>query len=264
MGTLHETLTPAEELNSQRAIETRLAAGKVSSAGPFIVVALRPALIVLAQVLTAFVLKVRGVASPWHESGHYWTVYATLVDIGCLTAMAYFTRGEGLRLRDLIGKPRWRDIPIGLGYFLLIFPLFLIFGTVFHNLLYAHGRVDPGMYLTQPHYLPLWAVIYSLGVWYIVWSPTEEMTYNAFCLSRMRAVTGRTWITFVVVGFLWAFQHALLPFVVDWRYMAFRTLAFAPGVLTMMAIYWRTRRLTPLIIAHWPVDIAGALMCTSH
>jgi hypothetical protein len=264
MGTLHEIVAPPGELNSQHAIEARYAAGTASSAGPFVVAALRPALIVFAQVLTALLLKARGIGSPWRESGHYWMVYATLVDIGCLSAMAYFTRREGLRLRDMFNRPRWRDIPIGLGYFLLIFPLFLIFGTVFHNVLYPHGRVDPGMYLTQPHIIPLWAVIYSLGVWYIVWSPTEEMTYNGFCLPRMRAASGRTWIAFVVVGFLWAFQHALLPFVADWRYVAFRTLAFAPGVLTMMAIYWRTRRLNPLIVAHWPMDIVGALMCTPH
>jgi hypothetical protein len=64
----------------------------------------------------------------------------------------------------------------------------------------------------------------------------------------------------MMVGFFWAFQHSLLPFIADWRFLLFRTLAFAPGAFAMMTIYWRTRRLAPLIVAHWPMDIAGALM----
>ena len=28
----------------------------------------------------------------------------------------------------------------------------------------------------------------------------------------------------------------------------------------MTAIYWRTRRLAPLIVVHWPMDSGGALM----
>jgi hypothetical protein len=44
----------------------------------------------------------------------------------------------------------------------------------------------------------------------------------------------------------------------------FRFLAFLPGVLAAMTIYWRTRRLAPLIVAHWPMDIVGALMTNLH
>jgi hypothetical protein len=39
-------------------------------------------------------------APPW------WTVYATPVDIGYLVLPMKFTRVEGIRLRDLVGKMR--------------------------------------------------------------------------------------------------------------------------------------------------------------
>lgn len=218
---------------------------------------------IVAQGLTALILTGMHRQDAWHEAGHWWTVYGTLVDIGCLSAMFWFTRREGIRLSDLFGPVRLRhggDIFLGIGYFALIFPLFLIGGTVFHKLLYRASTVDAGAYLVQPHAMPIWAVVYSLSLWWIIWSPTEEATYQGYVLPRMRALTGRTWLAFAVVGFVWAFQHSLLPFVLDWRFIAFRTLAFAPGVFAMMAIYWRTRRLAPLIVAHWPMDIAGALM----
>lgn len=251
--------------NSLQAIQGRVAAGRISWSGFLIVLVARPALMILSQALTAFILFALRRPSPWHEAGHWWTIYGTLVDLGCLSAMAWFTRREGIRLRDLLGPVRLRfgrDIFLGLGYFALIFPLFLIGGTVAHNLLYGPSTADAGAYLVQPHAMPAWAIVYSLSLWWIIWSPTEEATYQAYLMPRLRALSGRTWLTFLIVGFVWAFQHALLPVIPDARFILFRTLAFTPGVLGMMFIYWRTRRLAPLIVAHWPMDIAGALMTT--
>jgi hypothetical protein len=42
---------------------------------------------------------------------------------------------------------------------------------------------------------------------------------------------------------------------VPWRF-----LAFVPGVTAFMLIYLKTRRLPPLIMAHWPMDIGAILM----
>jgi hypothetical protein len=253
------------ETNSQSAIEARVAAGRVPWIAPFIVMLARPLLLIASQGLVALILTGMHRTDAWHAAGYWWTVYGTLVDLGCLATIVWFTWREGIRLRDLIGPMRLgfgNDIFLGLGYFALVFPLFLLGGVLFHKLLYGASSVDPGAYVMQPHPVPFWAVIYSVSLWWIVWSPTEEATYQAFALPRIRAITGRTWVAFVAVGFVWAFQHSLLPCVLDWRYIAFRTLAFAPGAFALMAIYWRTRRLAPLIVAHWPMDIAGALMMT--
>lgn len=260
---LEAASTIATENNSQAAIEARAAAGKILWAAPLIVMLARPCLMVVGQGLVSLILAGLHRPDPWHMAGHWWTVYGTFVDAGCLAAMFWFTKREGIRMRELfgpIGLRHGRDIFLGFAYFLLVFPLFLIGGIVFHRLLYGTSSVDAGAYLTQPHFMPLWAVVYSLSIWWLIWSPTEEATYQGYVLPRMRALTGRTWVAFAVVGLVWAFQHSLLPFVADWRFMLFRTLAFAPGVFAMMAIYWRTRRLAPLILAHWPMDIAGALM----
>jgi len=41
--------------------------------------------------------------------------------------------------------------------------------------------------------LPIWATVYSVTVWWLIWSPTEELTYQAYVLPRLRVLTGRTW-----------------------------------------------------------------------
>jgi hypothetical protein len=42
----------------------------------------------------------------------------------------------------------------------------------------------------------------------------------------------------VAGGFRWAIQHGFLPFVPDWRYVAWRSLAVARGVLVLIVIYF--------------------------
>lgn len=256
----------AVDLNAQSAIDLRAAQGFIPWAGPLLMLVARPLLMVLAQAFFALLFYLQHRPAPWRAAGLWWTIYGTLVDIGCLAGLLWLTRREGMRLRDLLGSVRLRrahDLLLGLGYFVLVFPLFVIGGMLAHKLLYSPLEVDPGAYLVQPHPMPLWAIMYSLSVWWLIWSPTEEATYQAYTLPRLRALTGRTWIAFTTVGIVWAFQHALLPLIPDLRFIVFRTVAFLPGVLALMALYWRTRRLTPLIVAHWPMDIAAVVMTTT-
>jgi membrane protease YdiL (CAAX protease family) len=86
------------------------------------------------------------------------------------------------------------------------------------------------------------------------------MTYNGYALPRIQALSGRTWVAVAVVGFWWAVQHSFLAFIPDWRFFVWRFLAFIPGVIAIALIYLRVRRLAPLIVAHWAMDIAATVM----
>ncbi len=233
--------------------------------GPILLVLARFLFLLLAQGAVAALLLALHHREPWHEAGYWWNIYGTLVDIGCLILLGRYTRREGIRIRDLVGPIRLRrcqDILLGLGYFAVVFPVFVGSGYVAQRIFYGSSPHNPGSYVFEPHAMPLWSVLYALSIWWMIWSPTEEITYQAYALPRLQALSKRTWVAFLVVGFCWSAQHCALPFVPDVRFVAFRTLSFIPGAFVMMAIYWRTRRLAPLIVAHWPMDIAGALMTT--
>jgi hypothetical protein len=250
------------EKNSKEQIIHRLAAGKITWAGPLIVVMGRTVLIFIAQAIVACILLLRHHPSPWIAAGPWWTVYGTIADIGCLLLMAYFTRAEGIRLRDLIGKIRLRrghDIFTGLGWFALIFPFFLGGGWICTRLLYGPaGPVLPPGFMMQRN-LPMWGMVYSLSLWWMIWSPTEEMTYNAYAFPRLEALFGKSWMALALVGFWWALQHSFLQLLPDWRFMVWRTVSFIPGVLVCLLIYRRTRRLPPLILAHWMMDFSAVM-----
>jgi hypothetical protein len=251
----------ARQPNSQEAVREGVADGRIAWTGPMLLVCARSFLLIAAQGLLALIFFMMHRISAWRSAGDWWVVYGTLVDAVCLLGMRHFTRREGIRLRDLIGPIRMRrgrDFLIGLGFYLLVSPLFFGASVAARWLLRTRGH-DPIAFLLHAHHLPIWATVYSFSVWWLIWSPTEEMTYQAYVLPRLQALTGRTWIAVAITGFWWAAQHCALPFVPDWRYIAFRFLAFLPGVLGLMLLYLRTRRLAPLIVAHWPMDIAAAI-----
>jgi membrane protease YdiL (CAAX protease family) len=227
-------------------------------------VASRTVFALLAQAAVALLFLVRGTRHPWSASVPWWSVYGTLVDIGCLVLLGRFTRREGRRIRDLIGfdKSRWfKDLLIGLGYFLLVFPLMMMGGTMLSSLV-VYGTTQPPMYpgMLVARMLPSWAVVYSLSAWWVVWSVTEETTYEAYSFIRFERLTRRRWVAIAIVGFWWALQHSFFPLIPDWRYIVWRFIAFLPGVVTAAVIYSRTRRLPPMIAMHWPMDIVAASM----
>jgi len=219
-----------------------------------------------AQALAACVLWLHNHTWSWNAAAKWWSVYGTLVDLGCLLLMRVCVRNESIRLRNLIGpiRLRWgRDLFLGIGCLLLIFPVFALAFPAASRLVY--GSSQPEMYpgLLGARTLSLWGAIYSLSVFLLVWSPTEEMTYNGYSLPRLEVLCGNRWVALAMVGFWWALQHSFIPFILDWRYVEWRFIAFLPGVLAFSLIYLRLRRLPPLIVAHWAMD-TSAILYTLH
>jgi uncharacterized protein len=249
--------------NSQIEIKKRLALGEIAWTGPLLLVMARPVLFVLAQAALAAAFALLHRPSAWRSAGAWWSVYGTLVDICCLRMMARFTRRECISVHDLIGKVRlrWgRDIFLGIGLFLLTFPVFM--GGSFVSSLLIYGSWDPqrNLYLLGVRTLPLWGVVYSFAAWWLISAATEETTYQGYVLPRIEALSGHSWVAGVVVVFWWTLQHCALPLVPDLKYLAFRFVAFLPGVTLLTVIYLRIRRLPPMIVAHWPMDLGAVIM----
>ncbi len=247
--------------NSQAQVNGRTGCRQLTWAKTLTVLCGRSVLAIAAQAVVAGMFVLKGASMPWHAAAPWWSVYATLIDIGCLILMARFTRNEGISLRDLIGNVRWtRDPLLAIVWFLVVFPFFWAAAPVSSWLVW--GTTQPNLYpgLLTSRTLPLWAVVYSFSVWWMIWSATEEMTYQAYALPRLQALAGRPWIALVLVSFWWTLQHSFIPLILDWHYVAWRFLAFLPGVAVMTLIYQRTRRLPPLIFAHYLMDISGILI----
>ena len=253
--------------NSAATLQQRVISGRIGWWGPLALTPARACLMLLVQGGLAAIFWLRGSPSPWRAQAPWWTVYATLVDVGCLLLLWRQAHGEGIRLVDLFGIDRSRlghEALWGLVYLIVLFPIVVGGGaTLAVRLVYQTPRISPAMLapgLLSARQLPRWAVYYSLSVFWLVWSPTEEAFYQAYCAARLQALTGKSWVTVTVVGFWWAFQHSLFPLVLDWRLILFRSLEFLPLVVVLQLIYLRTRALPRLIFLHWPMDLLAAWM----
>ena len=250
--------------NSVGAIRARVREGKIPWAGPLLLLVTRPVMWMAAQSTVALLFLARHVLHPWHQACYWWSVCFTSADIVCLLAMRYFTRRERVRLRDLAGPIRMRhghDVLLGLGFY-LVAAVFFGAGGYFSQRLFYGSQQNPADFILHAHALPLWAVIYSLAIMWVVNAATEETTYQGYVLPRLEALTGHTWIAVCMVGFFFTLQHCALGFVPDFRSILCRFFGFLPGCVIVALLYVRTRRLAPLIVAHWLMDLGAVVMTT--
>ncbi|HTT17993.1 MAG TPA: CPBP family glutamic-type intramembrane protease [Candidatus Sulfotelmatobacter sp.] len=249
--------------NSIFQLSERARGDSLGWAGPLILLVGRSVLIIAAQAITACFVWLHSHDWSWNDAAKWWTVYGTLVDIGCLWLMAACTRREGIRLRDLIGRAhlRWgRDLLLGAAFFVLVFPFFILGAASATRIVYGAGQLPSFAGLADARVLPVWAVIYSFSVWWLLWSPTEEMTYRGYAFPRFEVLCRNRAVAIGVVSFWWSLQHVFLPFILDWKLVLWRFLAFLPGVVFLLLPSLKIRRLAPFVFAHWPMDILAVFM----
>jgi hypothetical protein len=248
-------------INSAESIQSRLSAGRIPRYGPMLMLFARPALILIVQGITFLLLRQLQVPNTSVAIRNWWSVYGTLVDFGCLGLLIWLTRREGIRLLDLVSFVRSKlktDLVLGLGIFIVVFTVsVLVFGRLAMQLTY--GSLNPvfpeGTFIRT---LPLLAVLYSRILWWPLWSATEELTYNGYALPRLAALTRSPWLAVLVVAFFFSIQHSFLA-MATFRQGVYMFLIFVPLTIAEGLIYLRVRRLTPLIIGHWMMDLTSVL-----
>lgn len=254
-------MTALASMNSPQAIDAHLADGRIPRYGPMLMLFARSAFILISQGLTFLLFLQLNVRNSAIVIRNWWPVYGTLVDFGCLGLMFWLTRREGIGLFDLVGLVKGKltkEILLGLGLFILIFPI-TIFGGGSLARLIAYG----GMNVEFPQYtftrvLPLLPLLYARLLWWPIWSATEEMVYNGYALPRLIALTGSRWLSVLLVAFFFALQHSFLM-LAGFQFGLYMFLTFVPLSIAMVLAYLRIRRLPPLIVAHWLMDLSNVL-----
>jgi len=252
------TLAP---INSSEAIQVRLAEGRIPRHGPLLMLFARSAFILLAQGLTFLLFLQLNIPNASVVIRNWWAIYGTLADFGCLGLLLWLTRREGIRLLDLIGLVKSKlktEIPLGVGLFVAIAPITIIGGGMLAQLI-AYGKLNPEF----PEYtfiktLPLRAVLYTRILWWPLWSVTEEMTYNGYALPRLLATTKSRWLSVALVSFFFAIQHSFLSLATV-QHAFYGFLSFLPLCIVWVLVYLRLRRLPPMIVGHWLMDLSNVL-----
>ena len=248
-------------LNSPETIHPGIVAGRIPRYGPMLMLFARSAFILLVQGLVYLLFLQLKVPNASVAIRNWWPVYGTLADLGCLGLLFWLMKREGIHLFDLIGFDKKRlktEIPLGVGLFLLIFPVTILGGGMLAQWI-AFGKINPEFpEYTFTHTLPLLALLYARILWWPIWSATEEMTYNGYALPRLIAFTRSRWASVGIVAFFFSLQHSFLM-LAGFQFGLYMFLAFLPLSFAMVLTYLCIRRLLPLIVAHWLMDFSNVL-----
>ena len=174
--------------NSLALIEARMADGRISWIGPLLLVSARSVLLIVSQGFVALILLARHHPSPWREAGYWWNVYGTLVDIGCLVGLPLFhparrnsdSRSRRSHLACATVATFLSDLAISPSYF----PALLSAGILHSGFSTALPVRTRERYVFEAHAFPVWATIYALSLWWMIWSPTGELDLSRLCICR--------------------------------------------------------------------------------
>ena len=242
-----------ENLNSRENLEQRIEQKSLKLWWILLILPLRFALAFGVQGLISLIFLARNDTTPWQSAGEWWIVYGTIIDMGCLLAIYLTTRKEGIRLWDLFSFDKSklkRDLLLGLLFY-------AIAGVVSFGGIVAMGFIVYGVFPapTSITRLPLGGLIYSFSVFPIFWAIAEEVTYNGYLFPRLEAITKSTWKAYLIVVPFFMIQHIALPFVLQMEALIYGAFWTLPVVMVIVFLYIRTRRLLPLIIMHYLIEI---------
>ena len=252
--------------NSVETLHAKVRTGTITWVWPVIMNFIRFPLILLGFFITLGYFNAVGRPHAFGSALMMTNVTITLTaDLGCFLLLVWLTRKEGIRLRDLIGFERKRlfmDILLGLGLFLLLIVLFVVIANIIAPLLvygpdiFRASQSTTAPFNANPFELPLWYFWWGVLVLPLGVGIMEEMTYRAYVLPRFIALTNKPWVAILLMSLGFGVQHIAFA-LTSWQAALTRFLGMFLLAPVFALLYLKLKRLMPLIIAHWLLDLVG-------
>lgn len=179
-------------------------------------------------------------------------VWIVPVDLVTLLVVARLLVREGTSLSRLLDlKPFGRTVGWGLLAFVLLLVGFLI-ATFVGNLVVYQGPPPAAVSTVS---VPLWYGLWSIILMPLTVAVAEESLYRGYLQPRLQARFGRV-AGVVLAALLFSLQHVAFG-LGSWEGVGARLIATFLSGLLFGALYVWLKRLGPLVIAHWLLDVLG-------
>ncbi|MCJ7841473.1 CPBP family intramembrane metalloprotease [Lederbergia sp. NSJ-179] len=197
------------------------------------------------------------------------TIYFTVVNVFCFFLLHRMLKNEGRSFKELIdfrSERLGKDILSGfLWLFVLYFPfilavmctMFIMYGSDFiHNFqtVFA-GEVESTF--SRPRWLMWFAACISL-IFPFLNAPIEELMYRGYAQPLFIRHYKKVWIGIFIPSIGFAFQHVMLAASIQGAIVY--AVAFLVWGIGSGFIYHKQKRLFPLIVCHFIVNIAFSAM----
>jgi membrane protease YdiL (CAAX protease family) len=181
-------------------------------------------------------------------------------DVGSFFLLRWLLQREGLTFRQVLNlkPPLWKEILLGLGLTILFLFAFYISNIISWVVVYG-----PDVFANPPTFdttnipqTPMWVLWWGLLVLPVTVGVMEEFLYRGYLQPRLIALTNSKWLGIVLTAFFFGLQHIVLPLYNVETSLSRFVSTFIIGLL-FGVLYQRQKRLLPLIIAHWLIDVIG-------
>ena len=222
---------------------------------PFILPLFRSALFIIVGVLFALLTN-----QSLQQASRWWSIICTVCNIITIVLLMVICKSEGITYKKLIGYQKDQG---NLKYTLLIVVLMLLLGMGgmygFGFMIYGYVPVT----MTQP--IPIWLAAINAILLPLTIVFAELPLYFGYALNKIEKITGNKIIAIAYPMFFYALQHSFIPLLYDWKHILFRFLSFLPLMFVLGIIYYKKRKLEPLMIGHAVLDLAtgSSILMTS-
>ncbi|SDO16886.1 type II CAAX prenyl endopeptidase Rce1 family protein [Acetanaerobacterium elongatum] len=212
---------------------------------PFILPLFRSILFIALSALLAALLN-----QSLEETSKWWSVLFTLCNIITILVLLLVCRAEKTTLKSIIGYQKGQ---LNFKSTILIVLLMLALGM---GGMYGFGFLIYGYVPTivvQP--VPVWLAVINAILLPLTVVFAEMPLYFGYSLTRIEEITGNKVLAIGYAVFFYALQHSFMPLLWDVRHILFRFLSFLPLMLVLGILYYRKRKLAPLMVGHGVLDI---------
>ena len=185
----------------------------------------------------------------YHRALIWSNVTIVVVDVISILVIGRLLHRRGETLRGLIGA-RFRDTGWALLCFVIVVAGFLVATFIGNLVAYRGPPLDFVVFAP-----PLWLGVWSLLVMPVTIAFAEELLYRGWAQRELTARTSRG-LGVLIMAVFFALQHAALTRLDVEAQLSRFVAMFLVGLLFGVLYLWR-RRLWPLIVAHWLLNVVG-------
>jgi membrane protease YdiL (CAAX protease family) len=202
----------------------------------------------------AGIFALAGHEQPFQTAMIWWPFQGIMANTATFFILKYWFRTEGERYSDLFRVKKGEGMKHVKQVLLLLLVGFVLGGVPLYLFSYLLlGTLVPPDTMLQA--MPLWAAVISLLLFPLTNALVETPTYIGYSFSRIQQKLGSVWMAALLAGLALALQHIAMPIVSDVPFMLWRVLSFLPLAIALGFIYNRTKKLLPIIIVHFIMDL---------
>lgn len=217
----------------------------MKKAVPFVLPLFRSVLFIIVGLLFAGLTN-----QTLEQASRWWSIICTICNVVTIVLLIIICKSEGTSYKELIGYEKGQ----GNGkYTLLIVLLMLLLGIGgmygFGFMIYGYVPVS----MLQP--IPIWLASINLILLPLTVVFAELPLYFGYALNSIEKITENKTLSIMYPMFFYSLQHSFIPLLFDWQHILFRFLSFLPLILVLGLIYYKNKKLEPLMIGHAILDL---------